>query len=83
MANRRYAVILADPPWAYRNAGCRGCAANQYPTMGVDDICALPVADLAANDCVLLLWATWPQLSEAMRVIVACGFRYVTGFPWV
>jgi len=83
MGDNTYRTILADPPWAYRNAGCRGCAANQYPTMGLDDICGLPVAALAAKDSVLLLWATWPQLVEAMRVIDAWGFRYVTGFPWV
>lgn len=78
-----YRVILSDPPWAYRNAGCRGAAANEYSTMTIDDICALPVASLAADDCVLLLWGTWPQVPEAMRVITSWGFQYVTGFPWV
>jgi len=82
-AAARYATIIADPPWSYRNAGCRGAAANQYPTMTLKDICALPVANLAAPDSVLLLWATWPQLTEAMSVIAAWGFKYVTGFPWV
>lgn len=52
--------------------------------MTVDEICALPIAELAANDAVLLLWATWPELFEAApQVIAAWGFEYVTGFPWV
>ena len=79
----RYGVILADPPWSYRNAGCRGCASDQYPVMADGDICSLPVATIAAADCVLLLWATWPKLAEALAVVNAWGFCYVTGFPWV
>ena len=80
---RRYGPILADPPWSYGNAGCRGAAANQYPTMTDAEICALPVADLAAPDCALVMWATWPKLREGLDAIAAWGFDYVTAFPWV
>jgi len=80
---KKYKVILSDPPWAYRNAGCRGAAANEYSTMTIDDICALPVASMADDDCVLLLWGTWPQMPEALQVVNSWGFQYVTGFPWV
>lgn len=79
----RYGVILADPPWRYANAGTRGAAENHYSTMSTAELCALPVRDLAAPDSLLLLWATWPQLQEAVSVIEAWGFQYVTGFPWV
>ena len=68
---RKYGVILADPPWAYRNAGCRGAAANEYSTMDAEAICALPIKGLAADDSVLLMWATWPKLDEAFQVIDA------------
>ena len=51
--------------------------------MTIEDICAMPVSALAAPDAVLLLWATWPQLQEALRVVDAWGFEYVTGLPWV
>jgi N6-adenosine-specific RNA methylase IME4 len=78
----KYRVIVADPPWAYRNGG-NGAAKNHYPTMSIDDLCALPVADLAHDDAVLLLWATWPQLEEAALLYKAWGFEYVTGFPWI
>lgn len=45
---------------------------------------ALPVKDIAADDCVLFLWATYPKLREALEVIKAWGFTYKTiGFQWV
>lgn len=51
--------------------------------MPITDICALPVASLASENCVLFLWATWPQLKEAQQLITSWGFEYVTGFPWL
>ena len=54
-----------------------------YPTMKTEDICALPVKDLAADNCALIMWATFPKLPEALRVMDAWGFRYVTvAFNW-
>jgi N6-adenosine-specific RNA methylase IME4 len=80
----KYGVILADPPWSYNNAGTRGAAALVYPTMSDADIAALPVGDMAASDCVLLLWGTWPKLLEGcMAALDGWGFAYVTGFPWI
>lgn len=81
--SKRYGVIIADPPWSYANAGTRGAAENHYSTMAVDDICALPVQSLAADNSVLLMWCTWPQMREGMQVLDAWGFQYITGFPWV
>ena len=46
--------------------------------MGIEELCALPVADLAAPDSALFLWATFPQLPEALRLIKAWGFAYKT-----
>lgn len=44
----------------------------------------LPVKDLAADNCVLFLWATYPMLKEALKVIEAWGFKYKSiGFQWV
>lgn len=81
---KKYAVIYADPPWGYRNRGTRAAAEKHYRTMSIGDIKALPVADIAAENCVLFLWATFPMLPEAMETIKAWGFRYKTlGFLWV
>lgn len=52
--------------------------------MSVKDICGLKVEEIAAKDCVLFLWATFPQLPEALRVIKAWGFQYKTvAFLWL
>lgn len=84
---KKYNVILADPPWAYRvwsKKGMGRSAENHYPTMSIPDIRALPVNDLAADDCALFLWITFPQLHEAFSVIQDWGFTYKTvAFVWV
>ena len=59
-----YRVIYADPPWEYgdkrTNDANSGSAESQYPTMPIDEICGLAVAEIAAADSVLFLWATAP-----------------------
>lgn len=82
---RRYKIILADPPWAYTDkaaAGKRG-ASFKYSVMSLPDIKALDVQSIAADDCALFLWTTWPFMAEALEVITAWGFKYRTiGFLW-
>ncbi|RKI67832.1 adenine methyltransferase [bacterium 1xD42-67] len=84
---KKYNVILADPPWSFRAWSSKGMgrsAEQHYPTMRLEDIKALPVFDLAAGDCVLFLWATFPMLKEALEVIDTWGFTYKTvAFTWV
>lgn len=82
--DKRYSVIYADPPWSYRNKGTRAAADRHYSTMNIEEIKALPVSDIAADDCVLFLWATFPMLLEALEAIEAWGFTYKTvAFVWV
>jgi N6-adenosine-specific RNA methylase IME4 len=51
--------------------------------MKTDDICALPVQSITDENCALILWATFPKLPEALRVMSAWGFRYATvAFNW-
>ena len=78
----RFGAILADPPWQYDNRASNGAAENHYSTMSIDDLCALPVPDLALNDAYLFLWATSPLLPEALRLMDAWGFRYKTNMIW-
>ena len=79
-----YSVILADPPWRYDQKRLRGAAEKHYPTMSVDEICSLPVEDMAAPDCALFLWSTFAMLPQAMQVIKEWGFRYMTvAFVWI
>ena len=48
-----YNIIYADPPWRYEQRKVQGAAENHYPTMSIDELCALPVPELAAKDCTL------------------------------
>ena len=80
----KFALLYADPPGQYDSAEDEGRAIeNHYPTMSLAELEALPVADLAADDCTLWLWATSPKLREAMRLIEAWGFEYKTSLVWV
>lgn len=83
----KYSVIYADPPWSFQawsGEGTDRAAENHYPTMTQAEIEALPIGDLAADNCALFMWAVMPQLPEALRVIEAWGFTYKTcAFVWV
>lgn len=79
----RYRTIYADPPWDYQNRASRGAARRHYPTMTLAEICAEPVAQLAADDAHLHLWTTNGFLEEAFAVMAAWGFRYKSCFVWV
>lgn len=78
-----YGVILADPPWSYDNDSLSTSAATAYSTMTIEAIRAMPIAQLAADDAVLLLWMVWPLLLDCLSIIEPWGFRYKTGFPWL
>jgi len=86
-ALEKYNIIYADPPWSYRTYSKKGqgrSAESHYPTMSIDAIKALPVSDLAAKDCALFMWITFPCLYEALEVLSAWGFSYKTvAFVWV
>lgn len=84
MPKEKFSIIYADPPWRYEQKNRQGSAELHYPTMSIEEICSLPVADLAAKDSVLFLWATFPQLPEALKVIKAWGFSYRSvAFVWI
>jgi N6-adenosine-specific RNA methylase IME4 len=79
-----FPVILADPPWRYEHTGVAGPTRrieNHYPTMSLEEICALEVP--AADDCVLFLWVTPPKVAEGIRVLDAWGFNFRTSMVWV
>jgi len=82
---KKFKIIYADPPWAYRNMGNIQATANShYATMTQKDICDLKVADIADDNSILFLWATFPKIQEALDVMKAWGFQYKTvGFTWV
>lgn len=82
---KKYNVIYADCPWSYKSQSGRGfrhAAKHKYDTMSLDDIKAMPVADLCQKNAVLFLWATVPMLPEALEVVKAWGFKYKTLITW-
>ncbi len=79
----KYNIIYADPPWAYYAGGYKN-QSQHYDSMSIEEICNLPVKELAADDCILFLWVTFPILPDVFKVIEAWGFTYSTvGFVWV
>lgn len=82
-AKCRYPVLYCDPPWRYEHIETESRAIeNQYPTLSLDEICALPVREVTTDDCILFLWTTSPKLEEAMRVLSAWRFNYRTCAVW-
>lgn len=83
-AMKKYNIIYADPPWRYEQKGVQGAAERHYSTMTVEDICRMPIANICEKDCLLFMWATFPQLREALQVIHSWGFNYKTvAFVWL
>jgi N6-adenosine-specific RNA methylase IME4 len=82
--DKKYNVILADPPWRYDHPiSDSRIIENQYPTMTLEDICALPVADITADEAIIFLWATTPMLKKALQVLEAWGFNFASSMVWV
>jgi site-specific DNA-methyltransferase (adenine-specific) len=88
--NKKYNIIYADPPWRYnKRVGTKktrfgGGADAHYPMMDLQTIKELPVADIAADNCALFLWTTFPYLDKQIEVINSWGFTYRTlGFSWI
>lgn len=91
LPHRQFGAILADPPWHFKvwsldpwSSDKVRHAAKHYPTMPIEEIYALPVAEAAARDCVLFLWVIWPMLEHGLRCIEEWGFKYKTcAFAWM
>jgi hypothetical protein len=83
---KRWPLLLADPPWQFeeeRLATPNRRTENHFPTMRFDEICALPVADLAAETAILFLWTTTSHLAESLVVMDRWGFKYQSNLVWI
>jgi len=93
VANKKYQIIYADPPWSYyndttldspKNVKEGGMRYPPYKVMASLEIKALPVASISDKNCVLFIWTTDYHLERCMQVIEAWGFKYKTvGFAWL
>lgn len=82
-----FGAILADPPWAFRSFGGQDLAPTQgaqpYAVMSLDDIKALPIAEVAAKDCLLFMWTVSHLQAASIEVAAAWGFKPVSvAFIW-
>ena len=86
LPNEKCGVIVADPEWRFepwsRTTGMDRAADNHYPTSCLEVIAARDVPSIAADDCVLFLWATIPMLPHALLVMGAWGFDYKSHYVW-
>ena len=88
----KYKVILADPAWAFitfskkrrtpTQKKFRGEATDHYPTMTVEEMKAIPVADWADKNCALIMWVVGSHLKQALDLGEAWGFQYKTDLIW-
>lgn len=78
--------MLADPPWRFQNRTGKVAPEHKrlgrYATMSLEEIKALPVADVTAENAHLYLWVPNALLPEGIAVMEAWGFRYVTNIVW-
>jgi N6-adenosine-specific RNA methylase IME4 len=85
-AGQRFATILADPPWQFQNRTGKMAPEHRrlarYGTLGLDDIQALPVAQIAAERAHLYLWVPNALLPEGLAVMAAWGFTYKSNIVW-
>jgi len=85
---KRYNIIYCDVPWSYQNWTDKknGAAKSHYQGMSVDELCGLPINEIAADNCALFFWITHPKNAEGCHIPIfkAWGFRPVsTAFTWV
>ena len=85
---KKYQIIYADPAWSYSNFQGKGSyfgdVSRHYDTMDYEQIANLKVAEIADTNCICFMWATFPNLNEALYVLKRWGFKYKSvGFVWV
>ena len=82
----KYGLVMIDCPWRFLTRSEKGegkSPQRHYKTMSIEEIKALPVADLAADDCLLWMWGTAPMLPQQLDVMAHWGFDYVSKGVWV
>lgn len=84
--DNKFQIILADPAWQYQDDGVgrRGAAESQYPTTSMDALVAMrPMIDrVSASNAMIVMWATSALLPEAIRLMEAWGFEYISSAIW-
>jgi site-specific DNA-methyltransferase (adenine-specific) len=80
----KYKIIYADPAWVYndKSKSHGGGAESHYNCTPTEEMGKIPID--AADDSVLLMWVTYPQLEEGLKLMKLWGFTFKTvAFTWV
>lgn len=85
---KKYQIIYADPPWQYSNFKGKGTAYGDvlahYNTLSLEELKNLPIQSISDENCLLFMWATYPNLKEGLELLESWGFKYKTvAFTWV
>lgn len=83
---RKFATILADPPWQFQNRTGKIAPEHRrlsrYSTMKLEDISALPISGLAEPTAHLYLWVPNALLPDGLQVMESWGFQYKSNIVW-
>lgn len=86
LRGRKFATILADPPWQFQNRTGKIAPEHKrlarYSTMSLEEIRSLPVARASADVAHLYLWIPNALLPEGLAVMSAWGFKYKSNIVW-
>lgn len=83
MIRGRYQIIYADPSWETGPSRSTRAVQNHYPGMPLDQLKALPVKTVSAEDAVLFMWTTAARLKDALELMECWGFEYKSNLAWV
>ncbi len=83
---QKFATIMADPPWRFTNRTGKVAPEHKrlarYPTMDLQDICDLPVADCLEDTAHCYLWVPNALLPDGLNVLSSWGFQYKSNIIW-
>ena len=86
LAGRRFATVLADPPWQFANRTGKIAPEHgrlsRYSTMTLDEIADLPVSNFLEQTAHLYLWCPNALLPEGLAVMKSWGFNYKSNIVW-
>jgi len=86
LLDNKFATVLADPPWRFVNRTGKIAPEHKrlarYPTLTIEEICALPVANHVEDRAHCYMWVPNALLPEGLRALAAWGFEYKSNIIW-
>ena len=86
LGDDRFSTVLADPPWRFKNRTGKVAPEHsrlaRYPTLSLDEICSLPIAEHMRETAHCYLWVPNALLPDGLKVLSAWGFEYKSNLIW-